>query len=56
MVELPTDREIENAAKKTPSARSIPEQHIVDSAIRAGNQTARNLDHAARETERVHGR
>lgn len=53
---MPTDREIQNAAKKTPSARTPEEQCVVDSAIRVGNQTAKNLDADAQRTERIHGR
>lgn len=49
---MPTSREIEEAAKKAPKNRSANEQKTVDDAIRAGNTTAKNLDHAAREAQR----
>lgn len=49
---MPTSREIEDAAKKAPKHRSAAEQKMVDDAIRAGNKTAKNLDHKAQETQR----
>ncbi|HTK39792.1 MAG TPA: hypothetical protein VL362_02910 [Patescibacteria group bacterium] len=53
---MPTKQQIEDAAKKTPANRTVAEQKMVDDASRVGNQAARNLDHAARETQRVRGR
>ena len=45
--------EAENAAKKTPSARTVPEQGKVDR--NSGRQSVRNADYAARQEERVWG-
>ena len=53
---MPTNREIMDAAKKTPASRTTREQQIVDDAKRVGNQAASNADHDARETQKVWGR
>lgn len=52
---MPTNREILNAANKTPSNRTSREQQMVDDAKRAGNQAAKNADHGAQHTEKVWG-
>lgn len=53
---MPTNREIEDAAKKTPASRTTREQQIVDSAKDVGNQTAINLDNKARKVQKAWGR
>ena len=46
----------ENAAKKLPSNRSVGEQALVDKAYSVGMTNVKNLDHAAKRYEKVHGK
>jgi hypothetical protein len=50
---MASDSKYLNAARKMPSARSTEEQRLVDKG--SNQQDVRNLDHAAREQERIHG-
>lgn len=47
---MPTEREMVDAAKKAPSARSTAEQSLVDAGLKAGMLSVKNANH---EAERV---
>nr|ALS91323.1 MetaGeneMark_Unknown Function [uncultured bacterium] len=51
---MPNRDEMINAAKKTPSQRTVHEQALVDKG--KGDQAVRNADHAAQREERVYGK
>ncbi len=53
---MPNNREIMDAAKKTPSNRSTREQQMVDDAKRVGDQNVKNADYEAQRTQKVWGR
>lgn len=46
----------ENAAKKTPSNRTVAEQALVDEGVRIGIGDTRNIDVAAKRHESIYGK
>ena len=54
-MKMPTQRELLDAANKTPASRTTREQQIVDKAIRVGNQTVSNANRKSEDTQRILG-
>lgn len=52
---MATEQQYRDAAKKLPKNRTTAEQALVDKGIRAGMQSVKNADHAARQQQRIHG-
>ena len=53
---MATEREIMQAANKTPGNRTASEQKMVDDAKRVGIQKVRNADYNSQRIEKVWGR
>jgi hypothetical protein len=53
---MPSKEEYEAAARKTPSQRSVSEQALVDKGREIGVGNVRNLDHKAKNHEKIYGK